>query len=93
VREGNGIIHLAEDGSFSARWTNVHSSPVWIGAYEGTWKITNGSCVTALTNSQSWGTTNRQAVGSTDTWHVISVAKRELVWECNRQTNTLWRAK
>jgi hypothetical protein len=87
------MLHLAEDGSFSARWTNVHSSPVWIWAYEGTWKVTNGACITALTNSQSWGTTNRQAAGSIDTWHIISVADRELTLECNSQTNTLSRVK
>ena len=79
VREGNGTLKLAADGSFSARWTNAHSSPVWIRAYEGTWKVANGACVTALTNSQSWGITNRQAVGSADTWHVISVADGELI--------------
>jgi hypothetical protein len=93
VREGNGMLNLAADGSFSARWTNAHSSLVWIWAYEGSWKVTNGACVTALTNSQSWGTTNRQTVGSLDTWHVISLEHGELVWECNSQTNTLRRVK
>jgi hypothetical protein len=93
LREGSGMLDLAADGSFSSRWTNMHSSSAGIWTYGGTWKVTEGACVTAITNSQSWGSTNRQTVGSIDTWHVISVADRELVLECNGQTNTLWRAK
>jgi hypothetical protein len=93
VREGNGMLALAPDGSFSSRWTNTHSNPVWIWAYDGTWAVTNGTCLTTLTKSQSWGTTNREREGSTEAWRMLRVGNDELVWECNGQTNKLLRAK
>lgn len=87
------MLNLAADGTFSAWWTNIHSTPISIWAYEGTWTVTDGVCETILTKSLSWGTTNHQVEGAIDRWLIVSVDHHQLVWtwEKNNQTNSLIR--
>ena len=91
--EGRGATTLGPDGTFSSRWTNAHATPMAIWQYNGVWKVTGGVCVTTITNSQSWGTTNRVADGKTDLLRILALDERELVWESGGQTNSLTRKK
>lgn len=91
--EGRGATTLSLDGTFSSRWTNAHATPVWVWEYDGVWTATGGVCVATITNSQSWGTTNRVAEGKTDLLRILALDERELVWESGGQTNTLTRKK
>lgn len=91
--EGRGATTLAPDGTFSARWTNVHASPMAVWQYQGVWAVTGGVCVSTITNSQSWGTTNRAAEGKRDLLRIVALDDRELVWESEGQTNSLIRKK
>ncbi len=91
--EGRGIMTLGPDGTFSSRWTNTHAIPTAVWEYDGVWTVTNGACVHTITNSQSWGTTNREAGGSTDLYRILALDEHELVWESEGQTNSLTRMK
>jgi hypothetical protein len=91
--EGSGATTLNPDGTFSSRWTNTHASPTAVWEYDGVWAVTGGVCVSTLTNSQSWGTTNRVAVGKTDLFKILTLDERELDWESEGQTNSLRRKK
>ncbi len=91
--EGRGATTLSLDGTFSSRWTNAHATPVAFWEYDGVWTVTGGVCVTTITNSQSWGTTNRVAEGKTDVLRILALDEREVVWESEGQTNSLIRKK
>ena len=91
--EERGATTLRPDGTFSSRWTNAHASPVGVWQYDGVWTVTGGVCVLTITNSQSWGTTNRVAEGRTDFLRILALGERELVWESEGQTNSLTRKK
>ena len=93
VIEGKGATTLAPDGTYSGRWTNAHASPMAVWQYDGIWTVTGGVCLTTITNSQSWGTTNRVAEGRTDLLRILALDERELVWESEGQTNSLVRKK
>ena len=45
------------------------------------------------TNSQSWGTTNREPVGEANKFKIVSLDERELVWEEEGQKGSLQRKK
>ena len=64
---------------------------VW--QYDGVWTVTGGVWVSTITNSQSWGTTNRMAEGKTDLLRILALDERELVLESEGQTNSLTRKK
>jgi len=91
--EGKGATALGADGTFSSRWTNAHANPMAAWQYDGVWTVTGGVCVSTITNSQSWGTTNRMAEGRTDLLRILTLDERELVWESEGQTNSLTRKK
>jgi hypothetical protein len=90
--DGRGAMTLGPDGTFSSRWTNAHVTPMAVWQYDGVWAVTDGVCVSTVTNSQSWGTTNRAAAG-TDYFRILALDERELVWESEGQTNSLKRKK
>src|SRR5438309_131250 len=85
--EGRGSTTLSFDGTFSSRWTNAHATPVAVWEYDGIWTVTGGVCVSTITNSQSWGNTNRVAEGKTDVFRILALDEHELVWESEGQTN------
>jgi hypothetical protein len=91
--EERGATTLGPDGTFSSRWTNAYASPMAVWEYDGVWTVTGGVCFSAITNSQSWGTTNRVAEGKTDVFRILTLDERELVWESGGQTNSLTRKK
>jgi len=91
--EGIGATALDPNGTFSSRWTNAHASPTAVWDYDGVWAVTGSVCVTRITNTQSWGTTNRVAEGKTDLLRIVALDERELVWESEGQTNSLTRKK
>lgn len=91
--EGRGTTTLDPDGTFSSRWTNADASPMAVWEYDGVWTVTGGICVSTITNSQSWGTTNRVAEGKTDLLRIVALDERELIWEYEGQTNSLTRKK
>ena len=91
--EGRGATTLGPDGTFSSRWTNVHATPMAVWQYDGVWTVTGGVWVSTITNSQSWGTTNRMAEGKTDLLRILALDERELVFESEGQTNSLTRKK
>jgi hypothetical protein len=93
MRESNGEIKLASNGSFTSAWTNLHSDPAKVWTYEGKWWVTNGAWFSTCTKNRAWGTTNVDAVGSTDFFNIIRVDASELVWESYGQTNLLTRGK
>lgn len=89
--EGKGEVIFVHDGTFSSRWTNTHARPEASWYYDGTWAVTGGVCVSTITNSTSLGTTNRVRAGKTDCFRVLAIDDRQLVWECDNQTNSLAR--
>jgi hypothetical protein len=91
--DGRGETTLSPDGTFSSRWTNMHASPIALWQYCGVWAVTGDVWVSTITNSQSWGTTNRSAEGRTDGLRILALDERELVWESEGQTNSLTRKK
>lgn len=91
--EGRGESTLSRDGTFSSRWTNAHVTPVAVWEYDGVWVVTGGVCVSTITNSRSWGTTNRVGEGETGVFRILALDERELVWESEGQTNSLIRKK
>jgi hypothetical protein len=91
--EGRGATTLDTDGTFSSRWTNAHAIPPAVWAYDGVWAATGSVCVMRITNSQSWGTTNRVAEGKTDLLKIVVLDERELVFESEGQTNSLTKKK
>src|SRR5216683_6104727 len=62
VVKDDGMMTFTSEGSFSSEWTNLHNKSAW--TYEGNWEVTNGVCVTTVTKSRPWNTTNSEAVGS-----------------------------
>jgi hypothetical protein len=84
---------LSPDGTFSSRWTNAHASPMAVWQYHGVWTVTGGVWVSTITNSQSWGTTNRVSEGRTDLMRILALDEHEVVWESEGQTNLLRRKK
>jgi hypothetical protein len=91
--EGKGATTFGRDGTFSSRWTNVHGNPIAIWQYDGIWSVRDGVNFTTITNSQSWGTTNRSAPGRRDTFKILALDEHELIWESEGQTNSLTRKK
>ena len=90
---GFAMLTRASDGTFSGIWTNYQKNLGLSWAYEGKWEVTNGVEVTIYTQSLSWNTTNRAAVGSVYLAKILRVDDREMVWEFNGQTNSLFRKK
>ena len=86
VQGTNLILTLAPDGSFVSVWTNSPTKPGWSWKYEGTWGVAEGAYVATVTNSRSWGSTNRDAVGTVGHCRIIALDDRELTWECEGQT-------
>ncbi|PWU10501.1 MAG: hypothetical protein C5B50_25420 [Verrucomicrobia bacterium] len=90
-QEGRGATTIFADGSFSGCWSNSNGTKIW--ALDGTWTITDDVYVATITNSQSWGTTNRVSEGRVDRLRIIRLTSEQFVHESDGQTNSLIRVR
>jgi hypothetical protein len=77
----NFKMTLSPDGSFVSHWATTNTSL----AYQGTWKVQNGSMIATPTNCIAQGLTNFERVGTVESYAIIRADSTGLVYSNNNQ--------
>jgi len=87
IRDSGFKMTVSPDGSFVSHWETTNTSVT----FQGTWQIRGGRMISTTTNCVAEGFANVEPVGSVNSYEIIRVDSRGLVYSINDQIITFRR--